>query len=87
MKEFARYKILDYYEGAPETLGIVNTGKEAYNLFAQRVLDTDGECSLTYVPVDTVDIKFEAVLMCAIKAVWKCFDDDCLDAVLEVTNN
>ena len=79
MEEFARYKIIDYYEGAPEVLGITNIGKEAYNLFAQRVLDTDGECSLTYAPVDTVDIKFESVLQCAIKAVWFNFEDNCLD--------
>lgn len=79
MREFARYKILDYYEGAPEILGITNVGKDAYNLFAQRILDTDGECSLTYAPVDTVDIKFEAVLQCAVKAVWANFYDDCLD--------
>ena len=79
MKEFARYKILDYYEGAPEVLGIATTGREAYNLFAPRVLDTDGECSLDYSPVDTVDTEFEAVLKCAFSAVWNCFDDDCLD--------
>ena len=79
MEEFARYKIIDYYEGAPEILGITNIGKDAYNLFAQRVLDTDGECSLTYAPVDTVDIKFEAVLQSALKAVWFNFYDDCLD--------
>ena len=79
MGEFARYKIVDYYEDTPEILGITNIGKEAYNLFAQRVLDTDGECSLTYFPVDTVDIEFEAVLKCALKIVWLCFNDDCLD--------
>ena len=79
MKEFARYRILDYYDGENEVLGTVNTGKEAYNLFAQRVLDTDGECYLSYAPVSTIDTTFEKVLRCARNAVWSNFYDDCLD--------
>lgn len=79
MKEFARYNIIDRYEGENEVLGIATTGKEAYNLFAQRVLDTDGECSLTYAPIDTIDTEFEKVLRCARTAVWSNFDDDCLE--------
>lgn len=87
MKTFNKYNILDTYEGDIEIIGVADNGRDAYNLFAQRVLDTDGECYLSYAPIDTVDIEFEATLSCAIKAVWKCFDDDCLDAVLEVTND
>lgn len=77
---YAKYKILDTFDSsAPEILGVANTGKEAYNLFAQRVLDTDGECYLSYAPIDTVDITFEAVLKCAKTAVWTNFYDNVLD--------
>ena len=87
MKKFTKYNILDTYEGDIEIIGVADNDRDAYNIFAQRVLDTDGECYLSYAPIDTVDTEFETVLMCARNAVWKCFDDDCLDAVLEVTNN
>ena len=78
MRKFTTYKLLDTYDGI-EVIGYADTGKDAYNIFAERMLDTDGECYLSYVPVDTVDIAFEAVLSCAKRAVRVNFEDDCLD--------
>lgn len=39
-------RVIDWYDGYEDSLGVVKTCEEAISLMEQRIEDTDGECDL-----------------------------------------
>lgn len=55
-----KYKVLDIYDGIDlrETLGYADNIREIKKLAKERIKDTDGECLVAYLELDTTKNKY-----------------------------
>lgn len=70
-----RYTLCDYYEFDVEILdNCVRTPEHAYNVAYQRIVDTDGECDISFIPTtpESVDPILEKKIE---DAIAKAYDD------------
>lgn len=75
------YTLYDIYEGEYEKIGEVsddNAYNKAYDIFVERLCDTDGECALIYRPntPNDVNISVEADLRVALDDAIDDFDNE-----------